>query len=145
MSPKCAKCGAPISANVKRILAKRERICRPCRGFPLGTKRMSDLGYIQIKTKGGWKAEHRLIMGEHFGRPLERHEVVHHIDGDKTNNSIDNLVVCRSLREHLDNYHADDLVNPPTHHNSRRKIKLGPMNEEDKVYTNHGALKRKVM
>src|SRR5512139_897234 len=36
---------------------------------------------------------HRLIMAQHLGRPLQPSEVVMHIDGDKLNNSIDNLQV----------------------------------------------------
>ena len=35
--------------------------------------------------------EHRVIMELHVGRPLERHEVVHHIDKNPLNNNIENL------------------------------------------------------
>ena len=46
-------------------------------------------------------AKHRLVMEEKIGRLLERHEVVHHIDGNTLNNHPDNLELFQSNGEHL--------------------------------------------
>lgn len=43
---------------------------------------------------------HRVLMEEYLGRPLEANEVVHHIDGDPIHNSPDNLLLCTSSSEH---------------------------------------------
>ena len=37
--------------------------------------------------------EHRIVAEKKLGRYLRSDEVVHHIDGNKTNNSPDNLIV----------------------------------------------------
>lgn len=38
---------------------------------------------------------HRVVMEEHVGRLLDRNEIVHHKDGDRQNNDISNLELCR--------------------------------------------------
>lgn len=64
------------------------------------------LGKLQPKTYakylGGHK--HRLIMELKLGRKLLRNEIVHHIDGNKHNNNIDNLeLITQSehIKKHL--------------------------------------------
>jgi len=42
-------------------------------------------------TQHGYVCEHRLIMEKKIGRVLTKNEVVHHKDGNRLNNSIENL------------------------------------------------------
>lgn len=80
------------------------------REYPIGFRKVWKSGYVYIKvsnTKNAhvdWVKEHRHVMSKHIGRPLIKTEVVHHIDGDTTNNSIDNLVLT-SQSTHRSKYH----------------------------------------
>jgi hypothetical protein len=49
--------------------------------------------------RGGWYYEHRLVAEKQFGRILQSWETVHHISGDRTDNSWHNLFVC-TRQEH---------------------------------------------
>ena len=44
--------------------------------------------------------EHRLVLAEHIGRPLERTEVVHHRDGNRSNNRLGNLMLFGDRASH---------------------------------------------
>jgi hypothetical protein len=65
-------------------------------------------GYPQIYIgknypyrKGGYShiREHQYIMEIHLGRRLKKGEIVHHIDGNKRNNNLDNLYLT-TVEEH---------------------------------------------
>lgn len=51
------------------------------------------MNYKAQKVNGKKVDTHRYIMEEYLGRKLSKDEVVHHIDGNKRNNSIENLEV----------------------------------------------------
>jgi hypothetical protein len=52
------------------------------------------------KNKQGYVREHRYIIEKKLGRKLKKNEVIHHKDGNGTNNKLVNLFLCKSKKEH---------------------------------------------
>lgn len=56
-------------------------------------------GYMTLMIGNKRYYVHRMVMEEHLGRPLRDDEEVHHINGDRTDNRIENLELINK-REH---------------------------------------------
>jgi len=76
----------------------------------IGSKRKSG-EYILIKTKNGWRKEERVIAEKLLKRQLRNDEVIHHINGNKSDNRPKNLYVMTASAHKsfhvVDNLHRD--------------------------------------
>ena len=86
----------------------KRRMSEARKGKTYGKGRYKTGGYWFVKAEGNPRAATRGYMYEHIfeaekklGRPIEKHERVHHIDLDKLNCKHNNLLVCPSVKEHM--------------------------------------------
>lgn len=103
------------------------KICRVGPGNPRwkGEKKVRKDGYIFIykpshprANQHGYVFEHHLKMEEFLGRYLGIQEVIHHIDGNPSNNFIGNLMLLKNQAEHA-SIHMKEIVK------SRKRNDLG--------------------
>jgi len=109
----CAECGNPFSCPPSVLKKGKGKFCsQTCANRAKGramsvTRQFKQNGYVYVKTwdhpfrsKQNLVAEHRLVVEQAIGRYLTPKEAIHHIDTCKTNNSLDNLFLCKNDAEH---------------------------------------------
>ena len=76
---------------------------------PIGHTYVNSAGYVKVKvSQQHYRLQHSLVMEAAIGRPLRRGEVVHHVDGDRANNAIGNLFLCRDGEHHNEVHRSQD-------------------------------------
>ena len=104
----CKKCGPSASSKIGQKVYRANRL----KETPIGTVRNRKgksaypvifLGYgddnYTRNDSSGWARHHTYVMEHQLNRKMKKGEIVHHIDGDRTNNNIDNLVLM-TVAEH---------------------------------------------
>lgn len=72
------------------------------------------LGCYQQKHKGKWVLQHRIIMEDLLGKKLTRAEKVHHINGDRKDNRIENLEMYTGVYRTKENPHGVRVIDKVT-------------------------------
>lgn len=80
---------------------------------PIGSTRINANGYVLEKTAGGWIQQHRIVMEKYLARKISTGELVHHIDGNKLNNQINNLRI-EEWGDHTAHHHTGAIRSKET-------------------------------
>ena len=105
ISVRCMNC---YKINIRKNPRKGEKA-----GNYRGGRRINSQGYIEIfspnhpnKSVRNTIREHRLVMENYLGRYLTRNEDIHHVNGNKQDNRLENLKLMSS-KEH-DSLHGKE-------------------------------------
>lgn len=100
----CKECKTPLGRNEGRKSIHQTGYCQSCNSLERhknwnGGRSVNQDGYTIIRyAPGKTMLEHRYVMEQELGRKLYGDENVHHINGDRTDNNIENLELWSSMQ-----------------------------------------------
>lgn len=104
----CETCGRSFLKQRAALRPNQRTFCsKPCHVEAQHKHGLNVAGYRIIRVDGRQVYEHRWLMEQHLGRKLSSNEHVHHINGIKNDNRIENLEVHSASDHHKE--HAKPL------------------------------------
>lgn len=131
----CSKIFMPKKDNQKYcslVCYRRTLVNNKEQGFTHG-------GYSYIYSSKKMRAKHRKVMEEYLGRGLNSKEVVHHINGNKLDNRIENLElmsISEHARHHMNEIKMNKIDGKSIHHVKAAQSRWSRLTPEQKN-TNH--------
>lgn len=95
---RCRKCANKLMAGAKSSNWK-GGIIKHAGGYTLVKIQPSDF-FFPMADSNGYVAEHRLVMAKHLNRCLLPWEIVHHKNGIRSDNRIENLELLPGRKYH---------------------------------------------
>jgi len=103
----CRACNKQFYVAPWEIKAGRKYCNQKCSSLGSGSYITSE-GYVKVldkkhprADKSGFVYEHIVVMEKHLGRHVEKGEIVHHQDHNRSNNNITNLELVENKSKHF--------------------------------------------